>query len=86
MITTTILAPANAPNVVDMSQIKLTERQQKILALIKESPTITVKQMSQTLSVSHRTVQRDLSTMKEMGVLNREGQDNNGVWIIEEQI
>lgn len=39
-------------NVGDVSETKLTERQQKILNLIKESPTITGKQMSETLSVS----------------------------------
>ena len=34
----------------DMSETKLTERQQKFLDFIKESPTITGKQMSETLS------------------------------------
>ena len=66
----------------DMSETKLTERQQKILNLIKESPTISAKQMSETLSVTTRTIERDLSFMKKAGVLKREGKDNNGVWII----
>ena len=66
----------------DVSETKLTERQQKILNLIKECPTITGKQMSETLSVSQRTVERDLSALKEKGVLAREGKDNDGIWII----
>lgn len=66
----------------DMSETKLTERQQKMLNLIKESPTISAKQMSETLSVTTRTIERDLSMMKKNGVLKREGKDNNGVWII----
>ena len=61
--------------------MKLTERQQKILNLIKESPTISAKQMSETLSVTTRTIERDLSMMKKAGVLKREGKDNDGVWI-----
>ena len=65
-----------------MSETKLTERQQKILNLIKESPTISAKQMSETLSVTTRTIERDLSLMKKVGVLKREGKDNDGVWII----
>ena len=65
-----------------MSEMKLTERQQKILNLIKESPTISAKQMSETLSVTTRTVERDLSLMKNAGVLKREGKDNDGVWAI----
>lgn len=66
----------------DMSETKLTERQQKILNLIKELPTISAKQMSETLSVTTRTIERDLSMMKKAGVLKREGKDNNGLWII----
>ena len=66
----------------DMSETKLTERQLKILNLIKEIPTISAKQMSETLSVSPRTIERDLSLMKKIGTLKREGKDNNGVWII----
>ena len=79
--------PATAEQMVgehdgDMSETKLTERQQKILNLIKKDPTITGKQMSETLSVSQRTVERDLSVLKEKGVLVREGKDNDGIWII----
>ena len=66
----------------DMSERKLTERQHKILNLIKESPKITGKQMSETLSVSQRTIERDLSALQKLGVLKHEGKDNDGVWIV----
>ena len=66
----------------DVSETKLTERQQKILNLIKESPTITGRQMSEMLSVSQRTIERDLSAMQKIGVLKREGKDNDGMWVI----
>ena len=66
----------------DMSETRLTERQQNILNLIKESPTITGKQMSETLSVSQRTIERDLSVLQKLGVLKHEGKDNNGMWVI----
>ena len=83
---TIIYAAADTQNVGDhdgdMSETKLTERQQKILNLIKEFPTITGKQMSETLSVSQRTIERDLSALKELGILKREGKDNDGVWVI----
>ena len=69
-------------NVGDVSETKLTERQQIILNLIKESPTITGRQMSETLSVSQRTIERDLSALQKMGVLKREGKDNDGVWVL----
>ena len=66
----------------DMSETKLTERQQIILNLIKESPTITGKQMSEILSVSQRTIERDIFTLKKLGVLKHKGKDNDGIWVI----
>ena len=65
-----------------MSEKKLTERQQKILNLIKESPTITGKQMSEILSVNQRTIERDLAALQKIGVLKREGKDNDGLWVM----
>ena len=86
---TIIFASSDTPNVGDhdgdMSESKLSERQQKILNLIKESPTITGKQMSETLSVSQRTIERDLSTLQKKGVLKHEGKDNDGVWVVLEK-
>ena len=84
------MASSDTPNVGDhvgdhdgdMSETKLTERQQKILNLIKESPTITGKQMSEMLSVSQRTIERDLAALQKLDILKREGKDNDGKWII----
>ena len=65
-----------------MSDTKLTERQYNILNLVKESPTITGKQMSETLSVSQHTIERDLSALQKKCILKHEGKDNDGVWVI----
>ena len=66
----------------DMSEVKLTERQREILDLIKNLPTISAKQMSETLLVTTRTIERDLSMLKKYGILKRIGSDNKGEWII----
>ena len=83
---TTIFASINisnvGENVGDMSETKLTERQQKMLNIIKESPTISGRKMSEILSVSQRTVERDISLLKKMGVLRRKGTDTDGFWLI----
>ena len=71
-----------AQDVGGMTAAELSERQKKIIAILKISPTITAKKMSETLSVSPRTVERDISILKKMGVLCRQGKDNDGVWII----
>lgn len=83
---TIIFASSAEPNVGDdvgdVSETKLTERQVKIIEIIKESNTISGRQMSEILSVSQRTVERDISKLKKMGVLKRKGEDNAGFWII----
>ena len=83
---TTIYATADTQDVGDndgdVSETKLTERQQKILDLIKASPTISAHRMSEILSVSQRTIERDISKMKEIGILQRNGNDNDGVWVV----
>lgn len=66
----------------DVSEIKLTERQQNIINLIKGKPSISARQMSEILSVTSRTIERDISRVKKMGILKREGKDNDGEWII----
>lgn len=60
--------------------MNLSERQKKILDIIKESPTTTGRQMAETLSVSQRTIERDLSALQNMGLLIHEGTDNAGLW------
>ena len=83
---TVIFASSDTQNVGDhdwdVSETKLTERQQKILNLIKVSPTITGKQMSETLSVRQRTIERDLSALQKKGILKHEGKDNDGMWVV----
>jgi len=66
----------------DVSETKLTDRQNDILRLIKSLPTITAKQMSVTLSVSTRTIERDISVLKAKGILKHMGKSNDGMWII----
>lgn len=81
---TAIYASTDTYSVGDLSKTKLAERQLKIINLIKESPSITAKQMSETLSVSSRTIERDLSALQKLGILKRDGKDNCGIWVLRE--
>lgn len=69
-------------NVGDIMMSQISERQLNIINLIKESPTVSGRQMSEILSVSQRTIERDLSSLQKCGILKHEGKDNNGAWII----
>ena len=69
-------------NVGDVSEIKLSDRQQIIVSIIRSNPTVSAKQMSETLSMTSRTIERDLAVMQKAGVIRHEGKDNAGVWVI----
>lgn len=43
------------------------------------------EQMSEEMSVTSRTVERDLDALQKMGLLRREGATKKGRWIIVEQ-
>lgn len=72
----------SAQGVGDVTATELSERQGKIIAIIKSSPTITAKKMSESLSVSQRTIERDIAELKKKGILQRRGNDHDDLWII----
>ena len=61
---------------------ELTERQQIILNLIKENPSLSANEMSQKTGMTSRTIQRDLALLHEKGILNREGGRKEGRWVV----
>lgn len=77
-------ATVDESDVGDMSETKLPERQQKILLIIHGAPTISGRQMSEMLSVSQRTIERDLSALTKKGIIKHKGKDNDGEWILTE--
>ena len=72
-------------NSIEISDVKLTERQTIMVSVIKSNPMVTAKQMSETLSVTVRTIERDLALMQKAGIIRHEGSDKTGVWVILEQ-
>ena len=53
--------------------------------MIKENPYITAQIMAEVLTVSERTIERDLSKMQRAGIIRREGSPNTGIWVILEK-
>ena len=66
----------------EISDVKLTERQTIMVSVIKSNPMVTAKQMSETLSVTVRTIERDLALMQKAGIIRHEGSDKTGFWVI----
>ncbi|MBR1787186.1 MAG: DeoR family transcriptional regulator [Paludibacteraceae bacterium] len=58
----------------------MSDRQKVIIALIKESDTITISQMIPVLKVSQITIKRDLGYLQEAGIITRIGNKVSGHW------
>lgn len=77
-----VLPLGKVANVVKDVVKELTERQQVILNLIKENPSLSANEMSQKTGMTSRTIQRDLAFLHEKGILYREGGRKDGRWVI----
>ena len=80
----------NTPDVginvgIKTSEAKLSDRQRIIISVIKANPFVTAKQMSETLSVTLRTIERDLSVMQKAHIIRHEGSNKTGVWVVLEK-
>ena len=61
-------------------QIKLTERQRSILAILKEDGSVTLEFVAQKLNVSTKTVYRDMLRLQKLNLIERVGARKKGVW------
>ncbi len=69
-----------ADNVVDTKRFSATE--QAILDHLKILPELSAKELVALLHKTARTVQRNMNSLKEKGVLRREGTDRKGRWVV----
>lgn len=61
-------------------QKQLNEIQDKIIALIKQNPNITQKEMAKMLEMSREKVKYHIAVLKENNVIIREGSTKKGCW------
>ena len=61
---------------------ELTETQKSIINLMLDSPTITQEALSKLLGVNIRTVQRNIKTLIEKGLIERTGATKKGEWVV----
>ena len=60
----------------------INSRQKRIMSLIKLKPAVIVEQMATILSISKRTLERDLSMLQKEGIIKHEGSKKSGIWIV----
>ena len=62
--------------------IKLIEREEKIVEILRREPALTRSGMAECLGCSDSTVKRALQSMVEKGIIKRIGSNKKGEWII----
>ena len=65
---------------------ELPKRLGSILVLIKNDDRITIDKIQGHFTVTRRTIIRDISSLKELGILIREGSDKTGSWVIVKKV
>ena len=73
-------------NVIDSVVEKLSERQLVIYKAIRKSVVDgvveTANSLESKIKLSPRTIQRDLTRLKDLNVIKHEGPDNGGYWVV----
>ena len=70
------------PRVTEKVTEKFTEREMSVIRLIKNNPRITTTAMSMELGKSRKTISAIIKSLKDRNVIEREGSDRNGIWVI----
>jgi ATP-dependent DNA helicase RecG len=56
--------------------------QAKIIALMHENPQITAKQLADNIGIAQRNIQVHIKTLRERGIIKRDGATYGGRWIV----
>ena len=60
----------------------ISEREEKIIAMMKENPDITAVQIASELGVSSRTIENAIKNLREKRYIERQGATKDGRWIV----
>lgn len=63
-------------------QKEVTSRQLDIIHLLEETPSATMPQIAESLTITYRSVRRDIDYLQKIGIVSREGGRKEGYWVI----
>lgn len=72
----------NQKNVTNVTDNVTNNLQESILELIKENNKISLAEIGKNVNKSKRTIQRNINSLKENGVIKRIGDNKTGYWKI----
>ena len=50
------------------------------MSLLRENPSLTLAELAFQLNVNEKTIRRDLTLLRQQGLVLREGSDKKGLW------
>ena len=62
----------------------LTDNQKKILEIIRETPYVTQKELSEQIGINTKNIRNNIAKLKAAGRLTRIGPDKGGYWQVNE--
>ena len=62
--------------------INVKERRYNIIKTMMANPEVTANELAISLSITKRTVERDIAWLSEKQIINRQGSDKNGKWVV----
>jgi ATP-dependent DNA helicase RecG len=60
----------------------INETQKKIMTLLISRPEVTAEQLSVEVGITKRRIEANISQLKKLGLVEREGARKNGRWIV----
>ena len=64
---------------------ELNSLQTLIIGLIRNNPSVTAIEISTKLSVTKRTVERNIRSLREMNIIERIGGKREGIWLVKSE-
>ena len=64
----------------ESSRVKLSKNQNLILQLLLEDKELSIEKMAESVGITTRSVERNISILKDKGFLERVGSDRAGYW------
>lgn len=82
--TVTIFRPGYDDSVAD--SVSTVDVRRRILTVIEHDPGITVSDLSVSMDVPQRTVEREISSLKREGLIIRTGSARKGQWVVRRDV
>ena len=80
--TVTFFRPINFEKLLEYLADKISATQKKILQEIHNLPSITTQSLANKIGLSIAGIEKSISTIKELGIIERKGSRKSGHWVI----